>query len=258
LGHLLLGSFSLGTEPICSEIIPENAIADLGGKVVLKCRQASQNVAWTLCPKDGGKPIVIASGCSIVPSEVGRYRLDKANYGCDLVIDNVTASHLGTYTCQDLTKTDHGHSAELGNANENLALNKNTIQGSTLNAAYSSNYAVDGSYAQVNYAHSAGAGKEWWAVDLGQETAVGRVRITARSDAVRLTNIIIGLTNVSPFITKPDLAKSSICVYYHGYPAADIQTDIYCNANTKAGRYMFIQQTLNDYLILIEVEAYYH
>jgi hypothetical protein len=239
---------------ICEAIVPGNTIADIGGKAVLNCRQSSQNILWTFCPRNGA-PYAIASNCAIVPSEVGRYRVDKANYGCNLVIDNVTASHLGTYTCQDLTLSDHGHSAELGNTNENLALNRNTVQSTTYNNDFLPNNAVDG---KPSCAATLNGYKQWWAVDLGQETSVGRVRITTRSDVANtMYNFFIGLTNVSPYVTKPDLTKSSVCKFFSGYPPAETPTDILCERNTKPGRYLFIQQTLTNLLIICEVEVYY-
>jgi hypothetical protein len=247
----------------CEAIVPERTTAKLGEKAVFKCRQTSQNIAWTFCSK-AGKPRVIVDNCNVVESAVGDYGVDKSNNGCNLVINNVTVDDLGTYTCQDLSINDKGHSAELGNTNENLAMGKNAIQTTTYDANSQANKAVDGNRNSNFYSGSCSATlvpgtKQWWAVDLGQETPVGRVTITNRGDASPelFNNFFLGLTNVSPWVSPPDLTKSSICKYHAGFPAGGYSVDIFCERNTKPGRYLFMQMTTASPFALCEVEAYY-
>jgi hypothetical protein len=175
-------------------------------------------------------------------------------------------SHFGKYTCQDLNLNDLGHTVELGNSNENLALNKPTVQSTTLVANSASSKAVDGVISLPVAGHDYCAvttvvAPEWWAVDLGQETSIGRIRITSRRDAYpeQLTNFFVGLTNVSPWTTPPSVTKdSTICKYYTGHPPDGIPTDIFCNPNTGAGRYLFVYYIQAQYLTICELEAYYN
>jgi len=148
---------------------------------------------------------------------------------------------------------------------ENLALRKKAIQSSTLNW-YSilgvANRAVDGNinrnFDAGSCTHTLNTFPAWWAVDLGHETTVGRVRITNRGDccADRLANFYIGLTNVSPWTTAPRLEESSICKYYIGFPPGGIPTDIYCEPDTEPGRYLFVLQGKEFPLTICELEAY--
>jgi len=266
VGQLLLSSSCLASDT-CEVIIPVNTTAKLGQKVVLQCRLTSQNIAWTFCSRGAG-PYQIAVNCELVPSTADSYRLDKSTTNaCHLVIDNVTVSHLGKYTCQDLNLDDHGHTVELGNSNENLALNKPTVQSSTHNPNSVSSKAVDGVTSLPLAGHDYCAlanivAPEWWAVDLGQETPVGRVRITSRRDGYpeQTSDFFIGLTNVSPWTTPPSVVADSttICKYYTGHPSIGIPTDIFCNPNTGAGRYLFVYMTQTQYLAICELEAYYN
>jgi len=265
LGQLLLSSSCLASDT-CEVIIPVNTTAKLGEKAVLQCRLNSQNIEWTFCSRGAG-PYQIAVNCELGPSTAGRYRLDKSTINaCHLVIDNVTVSHLGKYTCQDWTLDDHGHTVELGNSNENLALNKPAVQSSTFNALTPANKAVDGviyleQNAETYCAITLNAAPEWWAVDLGQETPVGRVRIAGRKDAApsQLSDFFVGLTNVSPWTTPPSVTKeSTICKYYVGQPPIGVPIDIFCNPNTAPGRYLFVYFIQANHLSICEVEAYYN
>jgi len=263
LCHVLLLVASLDSQT-CEAVVPVDTTAQIGDKAGLKCRLSSQNIAWTFCSRDSG-PRQIATNCQVVKAEAANYRLDKSNGGCNLIIDNVTASQLGTYNCQDLSLGDRGHNVELGNSDQNLALRKNAIQSSNY-YTYLANMAVDGT-ADGNFVKNScsctnAIAPSWWAVDLGQETSVGRVRITNRGDAVpeRLQQFFIGLTNVSPWtVTAPSVTAntSSICKYYYGFPPPGIPLDITCEPITKSGRYLFIYMLRAEYLTLCEVEAYY-
>jgi len=234
-------------------------------KAVLKCRLASQNIAWTFCPRNGGSRL-ITNNCAVVSSARSSYKVDKSNSGCDLVIDNVTASHLGSYTCQDLSLNDTGHVVKLGNTNENLALRKNTIVSTPYNsggALYVSSNAVDGNV-DSNWDHGSclitmnNAG-EWWAVDLEQETSVGHIRLTNiehLSYFGRLHDFFIGLTNVSPWTKAPNFANSSICKYFAGTAPATIPITIFCEPDTLPGRYLFVLKPAADHLQFCELEVY--
>jgi len=255
---MLVGIASFGLES-CEAIIPTNTTARLGEKAVIKCRLASQNIAWMFCPRNTG-PYLIAVNCVVVQSAADSYSLDKTSNACNLVIDNVTASHYGTYTCQDIDLNDHGHSFELGNSNKNLAFNKKAIQSSSLNTVNLANLAVDGSTSSTfaDCACTTNVGPIWWAVDLELETSIGRVRITnAITLPQRMSNFFIGLTNVSPWVKAPNVTDSSICKYYTGFPAPGIPVNIYCDPNTAPGRYLFVWLSQPDHLLLCELEAYY-
>jgi len=149
---------------------------------------------------------------------------------------------------------------------ENLALNKNATQSSSFpDNVIKANAAVDGNtnsdYGGSSCTHTTGTANEqgWWAVDLGQETTIGHVRITNRNVASeRLNNFYVGLTNVSPWTCPPLLNQSSICKFYYGNFPANGPTAVYCDCNVAAGRYLFVQltSTTNSYLTICELEAY--
>jgi len=260
LGQVLLGSICLASDT-CEAIVPTDTTAHLGDKAVLKCRLSSPNIAWTFCSASGG-PSQIAVNCAVVPAVSDSYRLDKSNNGCNLVIDNVTASHYGTYNCQDLSLTDQGHTVELSNSDENLALNKNAIQssdgGSAANKAVDGN--TNGNWGASSCTATGNQDHAWWAVDLGQETHIGRVRVTNRGDCCpeRLSNFFIALTNLSPWTTSaPKLANSTVCKYYPGIVPVGVSLDIFCEPNTKPGRYLYVMSTRVDVLTICELEAYF-
>jgi len=258
VGQVFLGVSTVGAE-ICEEVVPVDTAAKVGEQAVLKCRLSSPNIAWTFCSKESG-PHLIADNCELANSAVGRYTLDKSTNGCNLVVKNVTSKELGTYNCQDRTSSDEGHKVELTSKDVNLALNKNATQSSNYNADTLAVKAVDGVGAITSCSHTLSAPSNWWAVDLGQKTSVGHVRLTSRNDVAtnRLTNFIIGLTDVSPWTTPPtDVSKSSVCKYFAGYPPAGIPINIYCDPDTAAGRYLFVLMTLTDFLTLCELEVYY-
>jgi len=135
---------------------PANTVARFGERVVFKCQQSSQNITWTFWSKTSG-PHVIAVNCKLLAFAVQDYNLIKTDHGCDLNIKSVQYDHLGTYTCQDFQQGDHGHSAELGNADENLARNKLTAQ-STIFHYQRSGYGVDGSLATWTHTEKQSSG----------------------------------------------------------------------------------------------------
>jgi len=150
--------------------------------------------------------------------------------------------------------------------NENLALHKKTVQISTYTdddgMEYGSNLAVDGNtngdFHNRSCSHTLDDEHAWWAVDLGHQTTVGRVRITNRGDDApeRLGNFHIGLTNLSPWTSAPHLDKSSICMHYTASPPAGVPTDILCDPHAAPGRYLFVRLTGTNYLSICELEVY--
>jgi hypothetical protein len=149
--------------------------------------------------------------------------------------------------------------------NENLALKKKATQSSTLAsdiaglASYAVDGVADGDWTHKSCAHTENESPAWWAVDLGEETKVGRVRITSRNMlAERLSNFYIGLTNVSPWTSAPRLSTSSICIYSAGYPPANVPTNFICDPGTESGRYLFVLLKNQNYLTICELEAYDH
>jgi len=118
---------------------------------------------------------------------------------------------------------------------------------------------ADGDWTHKSCAHTENELPAWWAVDLGEETKVGRVRITSRNMlAERLSNFYIGLTNVSPWTSAPRLSTSSICIYSAGYPPANVPTNFICDPGTESGRYLFVLLKNQNYLTICELEAYDH
>jgi len=146
---------------------------------------------------------------------------------------------------------------------ENLALRKNATQSSYYQPAISSSVVVDGN----SYSDYGGGScictavldneQAWWAVDLGKETTIGRVRITNRNVGAN-GDLFIGLTNVSPWTCPPLMNQSSICKYYPGYLPLGAPTDIFCEPTVGAGRYLFVQlaASKNTPLNICELEAY--
>jgi hypothetical protein len=256
-----LFSISSVRSATCEAIVPVSTAGKLGEDAILKCRQSSQNIAWTFCPISG-KPKVIVSNCEVVPSSVGNYRLDPTANSCNLIIYNVTVSHWGTYTCQDLSLSNPGYSAELGNTSYNVAFGRPAIQSSTFRAtaAAAVDGIADGRASKGTCAMINATAPVWWAVDLGQETKVNRVRITSRTECCpdQLQNFYIGLTNVSPWTSPPTLEQGSVCKFFVGRPRAAIRTEIYCEPSTAAGRYLFIMPKTTSFLTICELEAYYN
>jgi hypothetical protein len=267
----MVGLSATGEEATLANILPQDRKSPVGGPAVIRCRLASQNIAWTFCPKDGGQPFLVAGdNCATVKSTSDRFDVDKTSNSCHLIIKNVATNLFGTYTCQDLNSNEQGHSAVLSlrATNENMALNKNATQSSTYNHGPSdgeASRAVDGNTDAVLESNSCSHTlnsplPSWWAVDLGEETPVGRVRITNRNILPeRLSNFTIGLTNVSPWTSAPSLATSSICKFSDTYPPAAVPTNFTCDAGAAPGRYLYVMLRSQDInpVTICELEAYY-
>jgi hypothetical protein len=102
----------------CEAVVPNDSVRRVGESANLKCKissLSSSKISWVFCPRDGA-PYQVAANCDLIPSTVDSYRLDKTDGACNLAIDNITESHYGTYTCQDLTLNNHGFSMELAPA----------------------------------------------------------------------------------------------------------------------------------------------
>jgi len=164
-----------------------------------------------------------------------------------------------------MSLNDQGHSVELANINENLALGKNAIQSSTYDRNSVASNAVDGSKlgtARQGCSSTKAVAPSWWAVDLGQETSIGRVRLTRRPDGYpeQLQTFFIGTTNVSPWVVAPQLNnnnQTSICKYFFGYLPVGLPLNIYCEPDTLPGRYVFVYIQHAHSLTICEFEAYY-
>jgi len=267
LGHVLLGLAAIGQSTF-EEILPQDVASRSEERVVIKCRLAYQNIAWTFCPKDGSQPHLVAFDCKVLQSSQDRFDTDMTNDACHLIIKVASRRLAGTYTCQDSYSDDYGYSAEFRiTDNENLALNKNATQSSTYtdgNLVGLASKAVDGvadDFVLIKTCtHTNNELPAWWAVDLGQKTPVVRVRITNRNHPAvvdRLSNFYIGLTNVSPWTSAPNLATSSICKFIAGYPPGGVPTDYICDPGTAPGRYLFVLLKNQNFLTICELEAYY-
>jgi len=158
----------------------------------------------------------------------------------------------------------------------NLALNRNAYQSSTYSeiggdASRAVDGLADGDYSHNSCTHTYSDAPAWWTVDLGQVTAVGRVRITNR-DAFpeRLSGLVIALTNITTWAPAPStgdiVASLSVCKISgqiigqtsDDYPPAGVPTDFLCDPDTKPGSYLFIGLNVPNFLTLCEVEAYYN
>jgi len=267
LGHVMVGLAATG-EDTCEDVLPKDVASPTGAKAVIKCRLASQNVAWTFCPKDGSPPYLVADNCNAVQATSDTFGIDRTNHACHLVIKKMSEQLAGTYTCQDLYSNERGHSAQLTVApNVNQALKKNATQSHTYThtdgiaglASYAVDGVADGEWSHKSCTHTPPELAPWWAVDLGEETAVGRVRITNRNIVPeRLSNFYIGLTNVSPWTSAPSLDTSSICKFVAANPPAGVPTDFTCDAGTVPGRYLFVLLKSTGILTICELEAYYY
>jgi len=156
------------------------------------------------------------------------------------------------------------HKDKIETCDVNIALFRPAIQSSiyTKGASGEASLAVDGNRNPIRSAGScsatAGTEKGWWAVDLGNESKVRRVRITNRGDCCHehQRNFDIGLTNVSPWDVAPDIGRSSLCAYRQPYLPAGKSTDILCDPQVVPGRYLFIKLRTTLGLTLCEVEVF--
>jgi hypothetical protein len=263
---VLLGLAAIG-QSTYEAILPQDVASPPGVQAVIKCRLAYQNVGWTFCPKDGSPPYIVAFDCTALQPDSDNFGIDTTNDACHLIIKKMTVRLAGTYTCQDVYSKER-HSAILSLANnDNLALKRNAIQSSTYTDAGATmgiaSNAVDGfQTSEFSWSKCSCTNDElspWWAVDLGQETPVGRVRIINRNILPeRLSNFYIGLTNVSPWTSAPSLARSSICKFTVANPPAGVPTDYTCDPGTEPGRYLFVMLRGKNFLTICELEAYYY
>jgi hypothetical protein len=146
----------------------------------------------------------------------------------------------------------------------NLALNKPTIQSST-SETYNSSFAVDGAVYPTNRgsapypcAQTNADDQAWWAVDLGAVTTVTYVIINVRSDCCQslTANFVIGLTNVSPWVTqRPMVDQGPPCAYQSGALAAGNNT-ISCNPDSSPGRYLFVKRSDSYNLSFCEIQVF--
>jgi hypothetical protein len=162
-----------------------------------------------------------------------------------------------------VVKSRERRCARYDDMNVNLALNKNATQSSTFDEKSLPNQALDGNkdpdFYHFSCTHTGSSDiPTWWAVDLGKEAKVGRVRITNRGDCCsnRLKNFYIGLTNVTLSPKKPPkLDKSHLCVHYAGTIPGGVSSEFIC-AVIPTGRYLFVMLSKPEFLTICELEAY--
>jgi ficolin len=105
--HVLSGHASAQKE---KQILPKDAQAAIGEQAVFECRLTSSELLWMFQSKEKNTgPFAISLGNSHVKPN---YRIENTNNAYNLIIDSVTASNYGTYTCQDLSENGQ-YSAEL-------------------------------------------------------------------------------------------------------------------------------------------------
>jgi hypothetical protein len=97
-------------------IFPQDTEGAIGEQARFECRLSSSGIetVWMFYPKEkNAGPYAIAVNCIVLAASKNQYHIENINNAYNLIIDKVTASHYGTYTCQDFTAADYGHSAEL-------------------------------------------------------------------------------------------------------------------------------------------------
>ena len=73
----------------------------MGDSVRLNCHKPTQEIVWNFVPVNQTLAITIVVGCKVGPSMEQKYRVESEGGACNLVIDNLSSAHAGTYTCQD-------------------------------------------------------------------------------------------------------------------------------------------------------------
>ena len=73
--------------------------------------------------------------------------------------------------------------------------------------------------------------------------------------AYRSDNFIVGLTNVSPLISRPILWNYTLCGQYPGAVPASATVSLYCPYNLPPFRYVIVQFPRNDRMNICELEV---
>ena len=72
-----------------------------------------QEIVWNFVPVDQTSAISLVVGCKLAPNMEQKYRVESEGGACNLVIDNLSSAHAGTYTCQDFVTGLKPASSEL-------------------------------------------------------------------------------------------------------------------------------------------------
>jgi len=71
----------------------------------------------------------------------------------------------------------------------------------------------------------------------------------------RSNNFIVGLTDVSPVVSTPTLWNYTVCGQYPGIAPAGATVSVYCPNNLPPFRYVIVQFTTTEHLIVCEIEV---
>jgi len=73
--------------------------------------------------------------------------------------------------------------------------------------------------------------------------------------AWRSNNFIVGLTNVSPNVSRPTLWNYTLCGQYPGAVPSGATVSLYCQDNVPPFRYVIVQFPTTDYMNFCELEV---
>jgi len=73
--------------------------------------------------------------------------------------------------------------------------------------------------------------------------------------AYRSNNFIVGLTNVSPLLSRPTLRKYTLCGQYPGAVPAGATVSLYCPVNLPPFIYVIVQFPITDHMNFCELEV---
>lgn len=90
-----------------------NTAALNGSFVLLDCHLGVSTIAWSFVAVGELPAVSLISNCEVLPGYADKYRVEKSDVACNLIIDELTEAHAGTYTCQDLSIADLAFSAQV-------------------------------------------------------------------------------------------------------------------------------------------------
>jgi hypothetical protein len=99
----------------------------------------------------------------------------------------------------------------------------------------------------------------WWAVDLGYTYRIIRVNLltTSYTPIYNLaTDFIVGVTNLSPEHTHPNVSNYEWCGQHRGFMDASKWYGVQCRTDVQPGRYVIIQRPATGSLAFTEVQVY--
>lgn len=269
----------LDSAPHCQLNIEGHKTLSAGTQVSFSCSvtysgHAPPAMQWT----DEFGDVMTSSTDSNLTSVVTTYSMNAeipvlSPYTCKTYFNTITFTETGPKTSaanNAPTYTSSWKSKPLvvqPSTVKNFVLHKKTIQSSTYTSpdpvmAGPPELAVDGNtdgdFFHGSCTHTNADKPSWWAVDLGEERKVGRVRITNRGDAFaeRLHDLVVGVTNTSPWTSPPNPNNDSICKKHADTPPAGTPFDMKCESDVKPGRYLYVLINSGHQLQLCEVEAF--